>query len=142
MYNKILLAADFDEVSIDAAKKAKEIAKNHQAELHIAHIIEAVPTYAYPGFVGFADIEEEIQKQAKQALEQMQKDLDIDSTHTHLGHGSIKHEMVELAHKLGADLIVVGSHGKHGLARILGSTANAILHEAKCDVLIIRASQD
>jgi universal stress protein A len=36
------------------------------------------------------------------------------------------------------DLVVTGSHGRHGLALILGSTANAILHGAKCDVLAVR----
>jgi universal stress protein A len=41
--------------------------------------------------------------------------------------------------KLHADLVVVGSHGRHGLARVmLGSTANAVLHGAKCDVLTVR----
>jgi universal stress protein A len=48
-------------------------------------------------------------------------------------------ETVAYADQLGADLIVVGSHGRHGLPRVmLGSTANGILHGAKCDVLTIR----
>jgi universal stress protein A len=43
------------------------------------------------------------------------------------------------ANKIGADLVVVGSHGRHGLSRVmLGSTANGVLHGAKCDVLTIR----
>jgi len=36
------------------------------------------------------------------------------------------------------DLIVVGSHGRHGLARLLGSTATRIVHNAKCDVIVVR----
>ncbi|WP_313899138.1 universal stress protein [Leclercia adecarboxylata] len=46
--------------------------------------------------------------------------------------------MHRLAKKQGCDLIVVGSHGRHGLALLLGSTANDILHGAPCDVLAVR----
>jgi universal stress protein A len=138
MYQKILFAVDFDEVSLKVCQKANEIAKQYGAELHVVHVIEPVPTYAYPGFVGFADVEEEINKQAKQALGKVQKDLELDEEHMHLEQGSIKHEVTELAQKIGADLIVVGSHSRHGFARILGSTANAILNTAKGDVLIVR----
>lgn len=43
------------------------------------------------------------------------------------------------AHKIQADLIVIGAHGRHGLPRLmLGSTANAVLHGAPCDVLTVR----
>lgn len=139
MYGKILFAADFDDVSLKAADKAKAMAKEHGAELHVVHVIEPVPTYAYPGFVGFADVEEEIYKQARQALDKMQQDLELDEQHTHLKRGSVKHEVIALADDLKADLIMVGSHGRHGLARMLGSTASAILNMAKLDVLIIRA---
>ena len=42
------------------------------------------------------------------------------------------------AHQIAADLIVVGSHGRHGIALLLGSTANGVLHGAPCDVLAVR----
>ena len=41
----------------------------------------------------------------------------------------------------GADVIVVGSHGRHGLALLLGSTANGVLHGATCDVLAVRVGE-
>lgn len=48
-------------------------------------------------------------------------------------------EIQAQAEKIGADLIVVGSHGRHGLSSVmLGSTANGVLHGAKCDVLTVR----
>ena len=46
--------------------------------------------------------------------------------------------VASLAEELKADLIVVGSHGRHGLALIMGSTANGVLHGAKRDVLAVR----
>ena len=47
-------------------------------------------------------------------------------------------EIHNTADEIGADLIVVGSHGRHGLALIFGSTANGVLHGAACDVLAVR----
>jgi len=52
--------------------------------------------------------------------------------------GSPKTEIIRVAQENGVDLIVVGSHGRHGLALLLGSTANGVLHYAPCDVLAVR----
>jgi len=52
--------------------------------------------------------------------------------------GVPKREIVRIAGEQGADLIVIGSHGRHGLQLLLGSTANGVLHLAKCDVLAVR----
>lgn len=52
--------------------------------------------------------------------------------------GSPAHEIRTHAKQTNADLIIVGSHGRHGLGRLLGSTANGILHGVSCDVLVIR----
>jgi universal stress protein A len=43
-----------------------------------------------------------------------------------------------MAVERGADLIVIGSHGRHGLQLLLGSTANGVLHLSECDVLAVR----
>ena len=47
-------------------------------------------------------------------------------------------EIVRIAEQEHIDLIVVGSHGRHGLALLLGSTANSVLHHAGCDVMAVR----
>jgi universal stress protein A len=47
-------------------------------------------------------------------------------------------EIVRVAEEESADLIIVGSHGRHGLALLLGSTANNVLHHAPCDVMAVR----
>ena len=52
--------------------------------------------------------------------------------------GSPKAEIIRIAEDMGADLIVVGSHGRHGIALLLGSTAASVVHHAKCDVLAVR----
>ena len=64
--------------------------------------------------------------------------LGISEENQHLTFGRPETEIDAIAAEIGADLIVVGSHGRHGIALILGSTANGVLHGAPCDVLAVR----
>lgn len=138
MYKKILYATDFDEVGIHAAHRARQIAQENNAQLYLVHVVEPIPAYAYPGFAGFAEVEMSIREQAEKELKQLAEQLNIDPKHRILAFGSIKHEVLRIAKEHEIDLIVAGSHGKHGLAILLGSTAEAILHGASCDMLIVR----
>ncbi len=139
MYKNVLFATDFDEVGLHAARKAKKIADENGAVLNLVHVIEPIPAYAYPGFAGFAEVETAIREQAEKELASLAQDLKVDAQYCYLEFGSVKNEVLKLASEKKIDLIVTGSHGKHGLALLLGSTANAILHGSKCDVLIVHA---
>jgi len=138
MYKKVLFATDFDEIGILAAHKAKKIADENGAKLFLVHVVEPIPAYAYPGFAGFAEVEVSIRDQAEKELSTLADRLGVDADHRFLEFGSTKNEVLRVAEENKVDLIVTGSHGKHGLALLLGSTANAILHGAQCDVLIVR----
>jgi universal stress protein A len=138
MYKKVLFATDFDEVGIEAAKKAKKIADENRAELILVHVVEPIPAYAYPGFAGFAEVEVSIRDQAEKELHALADRLGVDEPHRLLEFGSIKTEVLRVAEEQKIDLLVTGSHGKHGLSLLLGSTVNAILHGAQCDMLIVR----
>jgi len=142
MYKKILFATDFDAVGINAAKKARKIADENHAELYLVHVVEPIPAYAYPGFAGFTEIELPIREKAEQELKKLGSELKVPETHLYLETGATKNEVLRVAKDLNVDLIVAGSHGKHGLALLLGSTANAIMHGAECDVLIVRTVQN
>ncbi len=139
MYSRVLFATDFDEVGIYAAHKAKKIADENHAELFLVHVVEPIPAYAYPGFAGFAEVELSSREQAEKELNALAERLGVDATHRLLEFGSTKNEVLQVAHKHKIDLIVAGSHGKHGLALLLGSTADAILHGSMCDMLIVRS---
>lgn len=141
MYHKILIATDFDEVGHKAALRAKKLADLCQAQLHLVHVIEPMPAYAYPGFSGFQDVEESLEEQAVQALRAVGTELAVPPAQQYVAHGSTKNEILRMAEELNVDLIVCGSHAKHGLELLLGSTANSILHGAACDVLVIRGDQ-
>ncbi len=131
MYKNVLFATDFDEVGIHAAHKAKKIAKENNATLNLVHVVEPIPAYAYPGFAGFAEVEVAIRDQAKKELASLAKELGVAAAHCFLEFGSVKNEVLKMATEKRIDLIVTGSHGKHGLALLLGSTATAILHGAR-----------
>ncbi len=138
MYKRVLFATDFDEVGVRAAQKAKKIADENGADLLLVHVVEPIPAYAYPGFAGFAEVEVSIREQAEKELTALAKKLGVDGAHCLIEFGSTKNEILRVAKEKKIDLIVTGSHGKHGLALLLGSTANSILHGADCDVLIVR----
>ncbi|MGL6029730.1 MAG: universal stress protein [Legionella sp.] len=138
MYKRVLFATDFDEVGVKAAKKAKKIADENGADLILVHVVEPIPAYAYPGFAGFAEVEISIREQAEKELGDLAKKLGVDDKHCYIEFGATKNEILRVAKERKIDLIVTGSHGKHGLSLLLGSTANAILHGAECDVLIVR----
>lgn len=72
------------------------------------------------------------------ALKGLGDAFEVDADHQYLERGHAPTQILRLAKDTGADLIVVGSHGRHGLRLLLGSTANAVLHGAECDVLAVR----
>ena len=55
--------------------------------------------------------------------------------------GLAKTKVVTYAQEHDIDLIVMGSHGRHGIGRLLGSTTHAVLNNAGCDVLAVRMSE-
>lgn len=139
MYKKVLFATDFDEVGVKSAYKAKKIADENKAPLILVHVVEPIPAYAYPGFAGFAEVEVSIREQAEKELYALAKKIDVPKENCYLEFGSTKNEVLRVAEEQKVDLIVTGSHGKHGLGLLLGSTANAILHGVQCDMLIVRS---
>lgn len=139
MYKKVLFATDFDETGVKAAHKAKKIADENNAPLLLVHVVEPIPAYAYPGFAGFAEVEVSIREQAEKELHSLAKKLGVPKENCMLEFGSTKNEILRVAEEQKVDLIITGSHGKHGLGLLLGSTATAILHGVQCDMLIIRS---
>jgi universal stress protein A len=88
------------------------------------------------------DLTTELMAEAKKRLGKLAQKLDITEDNLWLEIGSPKTEIVRVAKENKVDLIVLGSHGRHGLALILGSTANGVLHHADCDVLAVRLRDD
>ena len=86
-------------------------------------------------------LQDEIQTQATDQLQRFAEQNSIDHDHQHIVLGRPEVEIHAKAEEIGADLIVVGSHGRYGLALLMGSTANGVLHGASCDVLAVRVGK-
>lgn len=142
-YQHILIGIDLSPESSNVAGKAASIARSFNAALSIVHVIEPL-SFAYGGDLplDFSGIQEEIQVQAKKQLVELSRELGIDESHQHLVLGKPEKEIQHTAEKIKADLIVVGSHGRHGLGLLLGSTSNGVLHGAKCDVLAVHVDDE
>lgn len=136
-YKHILLATDFTDDSEIVIKKAAELAHQMGAKLSILHVVEPLPGYGY-AFIGSAEIEIQLVEEAKKQLEALGKKYKIDVDDQYVEIGPTKVEITRIAKEKNIDLIVVGSHGRHGLSILLGSTANAVIHGAHCDVLTVR----
>ena len=138
-YHRIMLAVDLTEESNHVAERAIALAKAFDAELHLVHVIEPL-SLAYGGDIpmDLSSVQEQIHDQAKSHLAEFANRLGVPAEHQNLIFGRPESEIHRVAESSGADLIVVGSHGRHGLALLLGSTANGVLHGATCDVLAVR----
>ena len=141
-YKKIMLAVDLTEESNMVATRAMALAASNGADIHLVHVIEPL-SLAYGGDVpmDLSSVQEQIQEQAKSHLRDFGARLNIATEKQHLIFGRPESEIHRLAEEQSADLIVVGSHGRHGLALLFGSTANGVLHGASCDVLAVRVGE-
>lgn len=143
-YKHILVAVDLTEECDPVIKRASGLAALSQAKLSLVHIVEPM-AMAFGGDVPM-DLSQLQQQQFDQAKERLERLIvkypELSKEDSHLTYGQPRQEIHSLAKEQSCDLIVVGSHGRHGLALLLGSTANDILHGASCDVLAVRLVKD
>ncbi len=140
IYTHLLVGLDLSpEESLQVARKAVELARLNNAKLSLIHVIEPV-TFAYAGDIpmDLTETQLALEEQADKRLASFTQQLGYEVTQSKVVIGQTAAELRETAAELGADLIIVGSHGRHGLALLLGSTASDVLHGAKCDVLAVR----
>lgn len=137
MYKHILFATDLTDDTDYIITKVKQMKDLTGAKLSLVHVVEPLPGYSY-AYLGIEDIEGQLIDEAKTSLEKLASKLDVASSDQWVEVGPTKSKILGVANDVKADLIICGSHGRHGLSLLLGSTANAILHGAKCDVLTVR----
>ena len=137
MYKHILFATDLTDDTDFVISKVRSIRGYTGATLSLVHVVEPLPGYSY-AYLGIEDIEGQLIDESKNALAKLGQELAVDNKDQWVEVGLTKSKILEVAQNVNADLIICGSHGRHGLSLLLGSTANAILHGAKCDVLTVR----
>jgi universal stress protein A len=141
MYKHILFATDLTEETEYVIEKVRSMVAYTKAKLSLVHVVEPLPGYSY-AYLGIEDIEGQLVDEAKQSMEKLAAKLSVAKDAQHVEIGPTKTKILHVADEAGADLIICGSHGRHGLSLLLGSTANAILHGAKCDVLTVRLPEE
>jgi universal stress protein A len=144
-YQHVLLAVDYSEQGLYVAEKARSLAYRYQAKLSIIHVLDNIPMpdTNYGTVIPLnQDSSYDLLEAEKAKLMQLGNQLNVDFANRWMLWGVPKQEIIHIAEQEQVDLIVVGSHGRHGLALLLGSTANSVLHYAKCDVMAIRLQDD
>lgn len=138
-YQHILAAVDLSPEGGQVLERARDLSRRYNCTLSLIHVIEPLPVDAAgEALLPPMSIESELHENAEQKLQELADRAGIDQSCRHVVMGYTKREIIGFAQDNAVDLIVVGSHGRHGLALLLGSTANAVLHGAPCDVMAVR----
>lgn len=138
-----LVAVDLTEEADEVLTAAHQIATERQAQLTAITVVR--PMLAAYGNVGFGsfnsstfDLEAEALKLARIKLTQLADQQGIAPDHCQALLGSPAQEIRRVAQEIKADMIILGTHSRHGMGLLLGSTASGVLHGASCDVLAIK----
>ena len=144
MIKRVMHPSDFSKASGAAFAKAVETAKTNRAELAIVHVLAPVMPIAGDGYISPAAYDE----MARSARAWAQKKLDalVDKAKSAkvrakgvLLEGVAHDQIVRAAKRQKADLLVLGTHGRTGVARFfLGSVAGRVVASAPCPVLTVR----
>lgn len=142
-YQHLLIAVDLTEASEKVATRAKALAESCNARLNLLHVVEYVPVdpageALLPPPV---NMEEELVDAARKRLDALAEKLELPDCRRHVVLGNIKTEVARFASENDVDLIVLGSHERHGLQLLFGSTERSVLSAAPCDVLAVRLHQ-
>lgn len=141
-YSHIMVAVDMSREASYLCQKAQQLSESGKTRISLLHVVEpimAMPPYELPS--AFPEgLEQQMVEQAKQRLEELGRENHVSEWDLKVDIGATKSVILQHAQADKADLIIIGSHGRHGVSRLLGSTSNAVLHHAECDVLAVRIS--
>ena len=136
----ILCPVDFSDASRKAVRYAHEFAVNMNASMFLIHVID-IPVET---LVSNMQLEEELEKSAQANLNTLKNELLAEglAVESSFEIGNPADVILEKAAKLDVNLIIMGSHGKKGLSRlILGSIAESVVRKADCPVLIVKSNE-
>lgn len=143
------MPTDFSECGSYALSYAASFARTTGAKLICLHVIEPiVPAVGYTGFaadpLSLTDVSEQLEASAERELPKIADCEECNDIPTEevITHGDAAAEIVRVAKEKDVDLIVIASHGRTGLGRILfGSTAESVVRHAHCPVLVVKPPQ-
>ena len=145
-FKKILVPTDFGPASDAAVERAVELASAFDSELTILHVYEA-PVFAYPGgapYIATQNISADLERSARAAVDTLVQQLEtcVSRVAGIVRQGSAWRHIEEVAREIGADLVVVGTHGRRGVPRaLLGSVAEKVVRTSPVPVLTVHAAE-
>jgi universal stress protein A len=138
-YKKVLVPLDLSEASDQVAIAARDLAAYSNAALVILHVVEFVPVSPLGDpLMPTIQVEDDLAKLAKQKLAALIARLSLAQASCRVESGITKAQILRVAAEEKADLIVMGSRERHGMAILVNFTEDTVLHGAHCDVLAIR----
>ena len=141
-YKHLLVGLDLSPESQQVVDRVKLLFSDTDIKISVCHILEPLAfTYGGDIPVDLSDVQIQLEQQAKERLDALADQLNVAEENRHVLLGQPAKEMHRIASEDVVDLIIVGSHGRHGLALIFGSTSNSVLHGASCDVLAVRINE-
>jgi nucleotide-binding universal stress UspA family protein len=145
MFSTIVVGTDGSDPANAAVAVAIELARKIDAVVHLIHVLKASPSGipvvqvgSSVAVLGDAEMTREVRDAAQAVLMTAAGDAEGVKVETHVATGSPAEALIDLAAKVDADLIVVGSKGMRGSHRLIGSIPNSVAHQAPCNVLIVK----
>ncbi|MEH6467730.1 MAG: universal stress protein [Porticoccus sp.] len=138
-YKHILVGLDLSEESQQVVDRVKALFTDGSQKVSLIHVQEPL-SFAYGGDIpmDLTDVQNQLEDRAKARLGAIGKELNVAPEDQHVIIGQPAHEMHRFSTENNIDLVVVGSHGRHGISLLFGSTATGVLHGSNCDVLAVR----
>jgi len=146
-FANILVAVDFSDSSNNAFQLALSMAEKFGSHLVVLHVInEPIDLRGfYVPHISYEKLEEEIAEGAEKMMESFSRQHIVGFTdfETMIVPGLPHEQILQQAEETGADLIVMGTHGRSGLDHVLfGSTAEKVVRKSKTPVLTVRLEED
>ena len=140
---KILFPTDFSEGAMNALPYAVDLAKSYGAQLYLMHVIYDIATASglYVPHISVGEMYKELEASAQKELERFGMDLrtGLKDVQSILRKGVPYEEILKYSQEEAIDLIVIGTHGRKGIDRVLfGSTAERVVRNSLCPVLTVR----
>jgi nucleotide-binding universal stress UspA family protein len=150
MYDKILVAIDGSDISMRALNAAIDLARDHHAQLQALYVIDNPPVLSDAGYydptilrTALLEESERVLVQAAQATQAAGLTATTELVEVETMGDDVAHQIERAAQRYGADVVVLGTHGRRGVRRLfLGSVAERFVRLSTRPVLLIPAGHD
>jgi universal stress protein A len=138
-YRNVLAVVDLGPDSPAVARRARELCMSTDSRLTLLHVVEFVPAEPLTdALLPAVQIEAELLERGRARLAALAAELTPPASRFEVTTGNVKAEITRFAREQHHDLIVIGSHERHGLSILVNLTEDTVLHAAPCDVLAVR----